>query len=397
MDPSTSPNNIPAWDEDDESSSSMLDIIVILAQNRRLITRITVIFFLLGLSIAIFSTPLYTANAKIIREPIEQQLGAGSALSALQGFGINLGFGSAGLSEETYPVILNSREIGLATVRSFYYFSDIDSVMTLVAYDHYSKGWLGSLFAGLKNVTVRLPGKILNSLRGSSHRMLDDSAGPAQLITMEEDESIRWLKNKIGSSIDRKSGVMDISVTTMNPALSVAITEILLAELTERIQSIMAKKVGDNLNFVVNRFEEASEALEISEVKLAEFSENNRDITSPLLRIEQERLKRQVQFKTQIYSELLSQKVQLELDFQRSKPVITLVERPLPPFEKSAPRRTLIVLVSLFFGLAIGIGTALALNASNKIMEDEQSRSQIDDIFTHLSGGLFFWTKWLRR
>jgi capsular polysaccharide biosynthesis protein len=66
-----------------------------------------------------------------------------------------------------------------------------------------------------------------------------------------------------------------------------------------------------------------------------------------------------VRFKSNLYTELQAQRTQAELDLKRSEPVLTMVERPVPPLEPVAPQWLLIIVLSIIMGTVLGVSTVL--------------------------------------
>ena len=126
--------DIPVSSVGTEEVYSFIDILLVLTRRRKVIGWTVGLSLIAGLTLAIFSPTKYTATAKVIRESTSQEVGGLSGLAALRGFGINIGGGASGLTEENYPEILSSRELLLAVVNSPFYFNDLDTSMSLVAY-----------------------------------------------------------------------------------------------------------------------------------------------------------------------------------------------------------------------------------------------------------------------
>jgi uncharacterized protein involved in exopolysaccharide biosynthesis len=131
---------------------------------------------------------------------------------------------------------------------------------------------------------------------------------------------------------------------------------------------------------VEGRFEEAEQELEMAEESLAQFLERNQNPTTASLQFRRDRLRRQVSFKEQLYSELQSQLTQTRLDLQRRQPVVTVVEEPVPPTERSSPRRTFIVLLSLVIGSVFGVAGAFLRTFVDTANQDSEAHDKLEEI-----------------
>jgi uncharacterized protein involved in exopolysaccharide biosynthesis len=140
--------------------------------------------------------------------------------------------------------------------------------------------------------------------------------------------------------------------------------------------------VRERLEFVEGRFEEVEQELETAEERLAQFLERNQNPTTATLQFRRDRLQRQVSFKEQLYSELQSQLTQTRLDLQRRQPVVTVVEQPVPPMERSAPRRTLIVVLCVFLGGLLGVGGAFVSAFFSGAEKSVEEREKVEEIRT---------------
>ena len=181
-------------------------------------------------------------------------------------------------------------------------------------------------------------------------------------------------------NVSRNTGIMDINVTTHDPLLSAQITQTFVNHLTERVQDIYTGKTRENLEFIRARFLESQRELEAAEEELARFTDRNRDPTTARLRVAMERLQRKVTFKTQLASDLQTQLTQAEIELQRSQPVITLIEEPNIPIVRSAPKRKLIVVFSLFFGITFGIGLVVIKGFFERQASDSEARAKLLEI-----------------
>ena len=379
MDESTGQNGAPTsnrrWREDE---LSVLDTLLVLARNKPLILRTAAVVLLLGLSYAILKSPEFTSTAEVVRETETEAPNLGGGLSALQGLGVSLGsLTGSGLSPDAYPSILESREVRLGVVRDTFSFPDAERRMTYVDYVSRDPG----LFGLLLDYTIRLPRTISEATSSESPRPAGtDSTGAPLYPTEDEDKALKMIADQVAASVDQESGLMRIAVTAEESVLAADIAESFIRHLRQRVREIRTQKVKENLSFVEQRFAEAQQELETAEERLAQFLERNQSITSAQLQFQQDRLQRQVRFKEELYSELQTQLTQTRLDLQRQQPVVTVVERPVPPMERSAPRRTLVVLFSLVFGIFLGVGLAFARSFFTNQQDDAEEREKIEEI-----------------
>lgn len=177
---------------------------------------------------------------------------------------------------------------------------------------------------------------------------------------------------------------MTISVTTGGPQIAADLTESFLNHFSTRVREIRTEKVRERLEFVEGRFDEVEQELEEAEERLAQFLERNQNPTTATLQFQRDRLQRQVSFKEQLYSELQSQLTQTRLDLQRRQPVVTVVERPVPPTSRSAPKRTVIVLLCLILGGFLGVSGAFVstfLETSKKDPEEQEKLEELREAF----------------
>jgi uncharacterized protein involved in exopolysaccharide biosynthesis len=366
-----------------EDEVSLLDILLVIARNKQLILRTVLVFTVLGVVYALLAAEEFTSEAKVIREA-EQEMSSGlsGGLSALQGFGINLGGARSGLSPEAFPEILTSREVRLAVVRDTFAFADEERRMTLVEYVNQPPGFWGQV----ANYTIKLPWTLRKALSSEPQRPAGtDDAGEPIYPTREEEEAMKAVNDMVSSSINQENGLMTVAVTTHDPQLSADVAQSFLRHLTDRIHTIRTEKARQNLAFVEDEFAQAQDELQAAEEELASFMDRNQSISSERLRIEQERLRRQVQFKVDLYSELQAQLTQAELELQRSAPVTTVVEAPVPPMNRSAPRRKFIVVIALLVGSILGIAGAFAKTYVASVEEDTEEKEKLSEIRSEIS------------
>jgi tyrosine-protein kinase Etk/Wzc len=366
-----------------EDEVSLLDILLVLARHKTLIVRTVLVFTLIGVTYALLASEEFTSETRVVREAQSETGGSlpgGISPGALSGLGINLGGAASGLTPAAFPEVLQSREVRLAVVRDTFRFPDAERPMTYIDYVNRPTGSLGTVL----NYTLWLPwtlkGMFGDVISGTPAPAGTTGAGKPVIPSEEEDEALKAIGDMISASVDEETGLMTISVTAGGPQLASDLTESFLGHFTTRVRTIRTEKVLERLQFVEGRFEEAEQELETAEERLAQFLERNQNPTTATLQFRRDRLQRQVSFKEQLYSELQSQLTQTRLDLQRRQPVVTVVEKPVPPMERSAPARTTIVLLCMLLGGFAGIGLSF-LRTFFKTQENQpEERKKLEEV-----------------
>ena len=346
------------------SSASLLDLVASLAKHKTLIVRTALVMTLLGVVYALAASEEYTSNAQVVREAQENAsagLSSIGGLGALRGLGFSLGGMSNGLSVTAFPNVLQSREVRLAVVRDTFSFPDEPRPMTFVEYVSRPPGWFGVIL----KYTLRLPWTLKAALLPSDppSASTGDGASDTLVLTEAEAKALEKIQSMVSVSVNDESGLMTIAVTAGSPELATVLTKRFIDHLSARVREIRTENVTDQLGFVEERFKEAEGELKAEEEELAQFLERNQNPTTAFLRFQRDRLQRQVSFKEQLSSEIQSQLTKTRVDLQRRQPVLTVVEEPVAPLRRSWPARSLIVVLSLIFGAAAGVGGALLIEA----------------------------------
>jgi uncharacterized protein involved in exopolysaccharide biosynthesis len=255
--------------------------------------------------------------------------------------------------------------------------------MTFVDYVNRPPGVLSQVLDYTLWLPWTLKGALGNAISGAPAPAGTTDDGEPLIPSEEEDEALKAISDMISSTVNEETGLMMISVTAGGPVLASDLTKSFLDHFTTRVREIRTEKVRERLQFVEGRFEEAEQELETAEEKLAQFLERNQNPTTATLQFRRDRLQRQVSFKEQLYSELQSQLTQTRLDLQRRQPVVTIVEKPVPPRRRSAPRRSVNVLISIFLGAILGIGGAFVRSyiQTKKEKEDAEKVEEIQRAF----------------
>jgi len=374
--------SVPPRDEE----ITLLDLLVTLSRGRGFIVLCVAAFALLGLVYAVATPSQYTASSKVVREVVEAGDGLPSGLPSVSGFGINLGGGgAAGLTPASYPEIATSREVRLAVARDTFYFPSTGRRTTFV--DHVNRP-VGPLETVLE-YTLYLPWALKDALgrlvQGDKTQPAGtDSTGTVIYPTEEEEEAIQALEERISASVAESgaleggSGLMTISTSSGDPTLAARLNEHVIEHLRTRVREIRTENTRKNLQFIQERFGEVDQELDAAEERLSQFLERNRSVLSggnePQLEFRRERLRREVRFKEQLYSQLQEQVTKTRLQLRKEQPVVTIAEKPAPPRRPSAPNWTAVIVLTILVGALVGVLSIFIRSAISRTDQDSKAR-----------------------
>jgi len=348
------------------SNSDEIDLIEVIRyiwNGRWLILKVAGAFVALGLIIALTTTEQYESSARLLPEARETE---GGASRLMQQFGVGdmlpAGGGADAIRPDLYPDVLKSTPFFLDLMEK-----DIEietgggyEEMTLFTYlDEHMTSF--SLIGVVSKYTIRLPWTVLSWIRGSDpeeearERVIREYERVSRL-TKSQHSVIRSLDGRISASIDDRSGVISVSTEFPDPYVSAQVADYAVEYLTEYITEYRTEKAQQDLEFVKERYEEKKEEYHEAQLKLARFRDENRNIISAVVRTEEERLQNQHNMAYNIYNNIAQQLEQNRIKVQEKTPVIKELEPVHVPMERSKPRRSLIMVISLFLGGFVGVG-----------------------------------------
>ncbi len=178
------------------------------------------------------------------------------------------------------------------------------------------------------------------------------------------EEGVRELSAMIVPTVMKTTGVVQVSIATEWPSVSLAIVKALLNGVTTYNQQTRQGLAADEERFVQARLLEATSELRASEDRLQNFLQNNRMIgSSAELAFERDRLQRDVALRQQLYTTLMQAYEDARIREVRDTPVVTVFEPPAVAAMPEPRGRLKTILLSLMLGGLVGSVLALISGA----------------------------------
>jgi len=354
MDPNHNSNQQQYVEEDE---FDLIQLVKTLWNDRKTIIKITVIFMMLGLFVALFSAPQYTATT-VIRPVLS---GSKSKLSGSLGglaamAGINLGDAGSSSSElppSLYPQIVGSFSFQKSMFETQLNISELDSSVSYKEY--YETHHRPSLLQSLKKYTIGLPGVLIRAFKGDSNKEVKSLKG-INTMSAGELELVGLLGEQISLNINEKEGYISLSATLPE---ALAATQLLLNAqkvLQEAVIAFKIKKATADLGFIKERYVEKKVDFEKAQANLARYRDANRNVTTALAQTESERLESEYQLAFSVYSELAKQVETQKIQVKEDTPVFAVLQEAVVPLKKSGTPKSMTLIIWTFLGGIAGIG-----------------------------------------
>lgn len=357
---------------------SLLDIAVEFVNNFNLIIKIIIAFLFIGLLIILIKPKNFTATSKVVAEIdnlASPQLSSG--LNALKSYGFNIGNVGSGLTPESYPNLIKSREVLYILIHQPFLFKSIDSTMKFVDYANYK-----DFRYYLKKYTYKLPSTIIGFFKPNL-QIGNDFINLTNILSLNEKESkaISLLMDEmVKTHIDHETGIITINTTTNDRYLSTILNSSIIVSFQNRIRQIYNQKNSENLKFIQSELDSVETELRNSEQAVVEFLERNNNPQTIQLQTILERLKRNVAFNADLYSELQIQYYRTKIELKKKEPIIRILERPTPPINPSGIGKITSLILFIFIGLLVSLIIIFYKFIMKNLRDDEVNKEKLDHI-----------------
>jgi uncharacterized protein involved in exopolysaccharide biosynthesis len=167
----------------------------------------------------------------------------------------------------------------------------------------------------------------------------------------------RILRRKVmRTTADVRTGLIKLSIAAHDPVVAAGLANFFVTQVDSFNQRVKAGSAGRQVTFIAERLDVVAANLRDAEQVLERFRSANRSLTSsPELRLQEERLQRDVRLNEQLYITLRTEWEMARIEEFKRFPAILSVDAAIPPSCRESPRlgRTLILFVLLAFSLAV--------------------------------------------
>ena len=353
-----------------EDEIDLVELIKKIYIEKKLIFKVVFLSVFIGVVYALIQPNEFTSSTTFIPQLSSGTKTGGSSLSGLASLaGINIGNMESGseFPPTLYPKVVNGIPFRLDLLSSKIKLEN-NSVLVKDYFSNMTSSF--DILGTIKKYTIGLPSLIIGSLKKEEVILINSEI---YSVTEEDNEFFNKLSVALSLSINEKEGFITISFTDEDKNIAAQITQIAQNLLQEKIIEFKNQSSKEVLDFATKQYSEKKNDYEKLQDQRAVFVDKNINISSSLFQNKLNRLESEVNIAQSIVQQLASQVEQAKLQLNKDTPVFTTIQPVTIPFEKSSPKRSLIVIVFVFVGFIISVGYVLVKEPLIKTIESIKS------------------------
>jgi uncharacterized protein involved in exopolysaccharide biosynthesis len=186
--------------------------------------------------------------------------------------------------------------------------------------------------------------------------------------------AIKKLNKAIQAGFDIKTNLVSLTVDMQWPELAADVANTVVDEVTKFNKETRVSRAKAKRQFLEGRNDSAQMQLRNAEERQRFFYEQNRGLlTSPSLRAEEARIKREVDVASTLFLSIQGQLESARLDEINDAALITVIDKAIPPRKAQWPRYGALLITSTLLGLVFGfmIAGSLAVLADWRMRNPE--------------------------
>jgi LPS O-antigen subunit length determinant protein (WzzB/FepE family) len=345
-----SPNNF------EEDSIDIVALIKNIWSERKLITKVTISFFVIGCIVAILSPVVYTAHTTFVPQVSDNQMNNSSSLGALASSlaGINLNTNEVTtdsyLSPLLYTDIVDSEEFSLKLLEEELINSNADKFTIKEYFLSKESSFNFDPIGFIKKYTI---GLFLNNEISEINSNIFKNYN---FISDEDYYLLLTFRKKFIIELNEKQGYIKVVAMDENPFISSQFVDIITKNLQSKIIEIRTNKIKDRLEFSKEQYDLKQAEFDNLQKKLAEFKDSNKSISTARFMAELQKLESEYQLQQNILFTLASEYNNNKIKLNTDTPIFSVIDEVSVPNVRSKPKRGLLVIIYVFLGLVLSIG-----------------------------------------
>jgi len=377
-------------EENPDEEVDIWNLVRIMWAGRRVVLLFAIAFLLLGIFHLSAGPTEYTSDAVLLQESSRDVSGTQRLLQQFGGFGFNTSGGGSTdmLGPGMYPTIVSSIEFQRELIAEPIEFSRFDNPITLYEFfvEHHQPPFRDKVYSFVRNYTIALPFRIVNWITNISFTTEE----PSEEVEVEQeiDGRVLVLSSREASTIAEVTGRISLSIdgniitvnTTMPDRKAAAMLNVqVIEQIQEYVTNYKIEKARQNVEFTENRLVVAEERYEEAQRTLAEFRDQNINLSTNVARTEEERLANHRDRMFNVYNSLSIELEQARLRLQEETPMFSIMQKSsVPTRSLGSSNRVIVVfvLMGIIFGFLFIFGKMIFIKLKEEVFDKEISQTE---------------------
>ncbi len=314
---------------------------------------ITLLFAIRGVYYALTAREEFVSTGKILPEYQSKSGGLGqfAGLASLAGIDVSsaAGGGSDAIRPDLYPDVLKSTP----------FFLDLFKIKVK------TKDNKEMTFSQFYDTFV-----LDNDIKQENTKIKFPTSNQYITVSYQTEKNLKDLRERISAVIDKKSGLITVTVKLPDPVVATIITDYGMNFLTNYITNYRTEKAKRDLNFLAGRLDAAKGKYYTNQAQKAQYSDQYQLSMMKLQAadLQRERIESEYKISSTFYNTLLQKYEEAKLKLQQETPVIKVLEPPVVPNKRSEPKRAIIVILNAFLGGILGVILGLIRKKNYKLV-----------------------------
>ncbi len=368
-----------------EEEVDIWDLVRIIWDGRKYIAIFSLVFLAFGVFHISNGPTEYSSEAVLLQESARE---TSSAQRFMQNFGDNFGFRQPSdqpgrISPSMYPTIIQSVAFQYDLIFEELEFSRFNEPITLYEFfnDHYEPPFRDKVYSFIRAYTIQFPFRVFDYIVNFSffeeervEREEEIVEIDERLLSLSSDERrpISAIENRISLSID--GNLITVRTNMPDPKAAAMLNVLVIERIQEYVTNYQIEKTQQNVNFIRQQKEQAKERYEEAQRALAEFRDQNINLSTNVARTEDQRLSNQQSLTFNIYNSIAVELEQAQLRLQEETPVFSVFQKSSLPTSSSGGSNRILA-VFLIMGAFTGFAWVFGVKIYEKI-NDELGKSK---------------------
>lgn len=327
--------------EEEVLTINFKELFKVLWKEKWWIIGITGLFMAMGIAYILLAKKEYVSTGKILPEIQTKggNLSQFSGLAALAGVDLNSAM-SAGdaIRPDLYPDIVTSTPFYLDLFKQEIHTKENQKMNFEEYYHQYIEEGKEPDEKLLKKYPVKEEGLIL--------------------INRLNEIRLKDLRERITSTIDKKSGIISINVKMQDPVVAADVARFAMNYLVNYVTDYRIEKLKQDVDYLGDQVGASRTKYYSDQSRKASYADQYQlgTLKSQASDIQRERIESEYRMSSTFYNELLKKYEEAKFRLHQETPVFQVLEPPVIPVEESSPKKLLTVLFASFLGIGASLG-----------------------------------------